>query len=75
MLVVSCAQLFATPWTAAPQAPLSMGFIGKYPEMGYYFLLQGIFLTQRLNPHHLHWQVDSLPLHHLGSSIQQNIQQ
>ena len=22
----SCVQLFATPWTVAPQAPLSMGF-------------------------------------------------
>ena len=35
------------------------------------FLLQGIFQTQRLNPHLLcllHWQVDSLPLQHLGSS-------
>ena len=33
-------------------------------------LLQGIFLTQGLNPHLLHllhWQVDSLPPHHLGS--------
>ena len=28
----------------------------------YYFLLQGIFLTQRLNPCLLHWQVDSSPL-------------
>ena len=26
------------------------------------FLLQGIFLTQRLNPHLLHWQADSLPI-------------
>ena len=23
---VSCVQLFMTPWTVAPQAPLSMGF-------------------------------------------------
>ena len=33
--------------------------------MGCYALLQGIFLTQGLNPHLLsllHWQVDSLPL-------------
>ena len=27
---------------------------------------RGIFLTQRLNPHLLHWQADSLPLSHLG---------
>ena len=34
------------------------------------FLLQGIFLTQGSNLHLLrllHWQVDSLPLSHLGS--------
>ena len=33
--------------------------------MGCHFLLQGIFLTQELNPqllHLLHWQADSLPL-------------
>ena len=38
--------------------------------MGYHFLLQEIFLTQGLNTHLLcllHWQVDSLPLSHLGS--------
>ena len=31
------------------------------------FLLQGIFPTQGLNPHFLHWQADSLPLSHQGS--------
>ena len=35
-------------------------------------LLQGIFLTQGLNPGLLHWQVDSLPLHHLGSPKKSN---
>ena len=35
--------------------------------MGCHFLLQGIFLTQGSNPCHLHWQVCSLPLSHLGS--------
>ena len=28
---------------------------------------RGVFLDQRSNPHFLHWQVDSLPLSHLGS--------
>ena len=40
--------------------------------MGCHFLLQGIFLTQGSNPYLfylLHWQVDSLPLHHLGSPV------
>ena len=44
-------------------------FPGKDTEMGCCFLLQGIFLTQRWNLGLLHWQVDSLPLHHLGSSV------
>ena len=37
--------------------------------MGCHFLLQGIFLTQGLNPcllHHLHWQADPLPPAPLG---------
>ena len=33
-----------------------------------HFLLQGIFPTQGLNLCLLHWQADSLPLSHLGSS-------
>ena len=39
--------------------------------MGCYFLLQGIFLTHGSNSHLLyllHWQTDSLPLHHQGNS-------
>ena len=35
--------------------------------MGCYFLLQGIFPTQGLNPHLLHQQANSLPVSHLGS--------
>ena len=41
------------------------GFLGKNTGVGYHFLLQGIFLTQGLNPrllHLVHWQADSLPL-------------
>ena len=40
---------------------------GKNTEVGYHFLLQGIFLTQGWNLHLLNWQADSLPLTHLGS--------
>ena len=43
---------------------------GKSTGGGCHFLLQGIFLTQGSNPHlpHLlHWQMNSLPLWHLGS--------
>ena len=35
---------------------------GKNTGVGCHFLLQGIFPTQGLNPHLLHWQADSLPL-------------
>ena len=45
------ANSFATPWTVAQQAPLSMFFPGKSREIhgvGCHFLLQGIFPTQRL---------------------------
>ena len=33
----------------------------------FYFLLQCILLTQKSNPHLLHWQADSLPLSHVRS--------
>ena len=41
-------------------------FPGKNAGVGCHFFLQGIFLTQGLNPHLLHRQADSLPLHYLG---------
>ena len=46
-----------------------MEFSGKNTGAVCRFLLQGIFLTQGLNPNLLcllYWQVDSLPLSHLG---------
>ena len=42
---------FATPWTVAHQAPLSVGFSRQEYWSGLHFLLQGIFLTQGSNPH------------------------
>ena len=53
-LVLSHVWLFATPWTVACQAPLSMEFPGKNAGVGCQFLLQEIFLTQGLNPCLLH---------------------
>ena len=44
----------------------SWDFPVKNTGVGCHFVLQGIFLTQGLNPCLLHWQVDSLPLSHLG---------
>ena len=42
-----------------------MGFPGKNTAVGCHFLLQGIFLTQGLYLHLLHWQVGSSLLSHL----------
>ena len=61
--------LFASPWTVAHQAPLSMGFARQEYWSGLHLLLQEIFLTQGSNPHllhRLHWQVCSLPLESPG---------
>ena len=44
-------------------------FPGKNTGLGCHFLLQGIFLNQRLNLHLWHWQVDSLPLSYQGSPL------
>ena len=37
-------------------------FPGKNTRVGCHFLIQGISLAQGLNPHLLHWQVETLPL-------------
>ena len=53
MVLFSCLVIsnsFMTPWTAACQAPLSMGFSSKNTGVGCHFLLQEIFPTQGLNP-------------------------
>ena len=52
-----------------PRLLCSRNFSGKNTGVGCHFLLLGIFPTQGLNRcfwHLLHWQVDSLPLCHLG---------
>ena len=46
---LSHVQLFATPWTVACQAPLSMEFSRQGDWSGCVFLLQGILLTQGSN--------------------------
>ena len=67
---LSCVQLFATPWTVAHQALLSMEFSRQeyWSELP---LLSpgGISLTQGLNLCLLNWQADSIPLSHLESPI------
>ena len=72
VFVLSCVQLFVTPWTIAHHAPLSMAFFRQEYWGGLPFPLAGIFLTQGLNPCLLcllYWQADPLPLSHLGSPV------
>ena len=67
---LSHVRLFATPWTVAHQASLTVGkngFSGKNIGVGSHFLLHGIFLIQGLNIHILSWQAGTLPLSHQGS--------
>ena len=59
---------FGTVWTVACQASLSVEFSRQENWSGFFFL-RGIFLTQRSNPCLLHWQVNSLPLGHQGTSV------
>ena len=48
------------------QALLSMEFSGKNTGVGCHFLLQGVFLTQGLNPGLLHCRQILYYLSHLG---------
>ena len=49
------------------QAPLSMGYHKQEYWSGLLFLSPRDLLDLGSNPHLLHWQADSLPLHQLGS--------
>ena len=57
---------FATPWTVACQAPLSMGFPPRILELIAVFFSMGFFPIQGSNLHLLHLQADSLPLSYQG---------
>ena len=66
--------LFASPWTVACQAPLSME-TGKNTGVGCHLLLWGN-LSDRSNLcvlHLLHWQMVFLPLSHQGNQNQLHI--
>ena len=58
---------FATPWTVACQVPLSMGLSRQEYWSGLPFPSQGDLPNSGIQPGLLHWQVDSLPLSHVGS--------
>ena len=65
---LSHVQLFCNPMDYdLPGFSVHQDFQGKTTGGGRLALLQGIFLTQALNPHLLHRQADSLPPNHQGS--------
>ena len=66
-LVAKSCPTFATPWTVAYQAPLSMGFPNRNNGVGCHFLLQGIFPTQGSNPGLLHCRHILYQLSYQGS--------
>ena len=47
---LSCVHLFATPWTVARQAPLSMGFSRQEYWSGLPFPIPGDFPNQGIKP-------------------------
>ena len=59
--------LFATPWTAAHQAPLSWNSPGQNTGVGCHSLLHGIFPTQGSNPGLLHCRQILYCVSHQGS--------
>ena len=66
--LLSCAWLFATPWTVACTKLLRpWDFLSKNIGVGCRFLLQGIFLTQGSNPGLPHCRQTLYRLSHQGS--------
>ena len=59
--------LFAVPWTVVCQAPLSMGFSRQEYWSGLPFPFPGNLPNPGIESSSHAWQVDSLPLSHLGS--------
>ena len=64
---LSCIQLFATPWTVAHLAPLSMGILRARILEDCHALLQRIFPIQGSNPGLLHCRQILYHLSHQGS--------
>ena len=64
--LLSRVQIFAPQWTVAHQVPLPMEFSREEYWNGLHFLFHGIFPVQGSIMHLLHWQLDFLPLRHLG---------
>ena len=73
---LSCVQFFATPWTVAHQAALSMGFSLQDYWSGLHFPPPGNITNPRIepvSPETPMLQVDSFLLSHRGSSSEQEL--
>ena len=70
---LSRVRLFATPWTVAYQAPLSMDFPGNSTGVDCHFLLQRIFPTQGSNPGFPHCRQVLYHLSHPGNGFYGNV--
>ena len=66
---LSWVQLLATPWTAAHQAPLSMGFPRQEYRSGLPFPSPGDLSEPGMEPRSLALQADSLPSEPPGTSL------
>ena len=66
---LSPVRLFATPRTVARQVPLSMGFSRQEYWTGLPFSSPGDLLDPGIELVSSDWQVDSLPLSHLGKPL------
>ena len=66
-------RLFATPWTVAPQAPLSVEFSRQEYWSGLLCPPLGIFPTQGSNPGLLHLRWILYHLSHLGSPLSSGV--
>ena len=69
--MLSCVQLFATAWTGAHQAPLSMGFPRQEYWSGLPFLSPGDLPDPGIKPRSPALQADSLPTEQPGKSVSQ----
>ena len=67
LVAQSCPTLCDPMDCSLPGSSVYRIIAGKNTGAGCHFLLQGLFQTQRSKPpvlHFLHWQMDSLPVHH-----------
>ena len=64
---LSCVQLFATPWTVARHAPLSMEFLRQEYWSGLPFPPPQDLPDSGIKSRFPEFQANSLPLHHLGN--------